>query len=366
MSKNSDNGEIRIHWPGATAPVRSKERRRTPKRAVVTGGAGFVGSHLSERLLAEGYEVVCLDNLLTSSEKNIAHLGSEPRFTFIPHDVTRPIFIQGRVDYVLHFASPASPQDYLEHPISTLKVGSLGTHNALGLARTKGATFLVASTSEVYGDPEVHPQPESYWGKVNPVGPRSVYDEAKRYAEALTLAYARTHGVRVRVPRIFNTYGPRMRLNDGRVLPNFMSQALQGEPLTVHGDGLQTRSLCFVSDLVEGIFRLLLLDRDEPLIVNLGNPEEVTVLDLALEILEVTGSRGQIVYRPLPEDDPRQRRPDTCLAERILGWSPQVPRREGLRKVLPYFREAVRAVSQEAPELRAELVPAMPAPASAL
>ena len=366
MSKNSDNGEIRIFRPGACTPVRGNGKRRTPARAVITGGAGFVGSHLCERLLAEGYEVLCLDNLLTSSEKNIAHLGSEPGFAYIPHDVTRPIFIQGPVDYVLHFASPASPQDYLEHPIATLKVGSLGTHNALGLARTKGATFLLASTSEAYGDPEVHPQPESYWGKVNPVGPRSVYDEAKRYAEAVTLAYARTHGVRVRVPRIFNTYGRRMRLNDGRVLPNFMSQALQGEPLTVHGDGSQTRSLCYVSDLVEGIFRLMLLDRDEPLIVNLGNPEEVTVRDLAVEILEVTGSSSAIVYRPLPEDDPRQRRPDTGLVQRILGWSPKVSRREGLRMVLPYFREAVRAVSKEVPDFGAEIVPAMPAAASAL
>ena len=328
------------------------EAMKPIRRAVVTGGAGFVGSHLCERLLAEGCEVVCLDNFLTSTGENIAHLKFAPGFTFIHHDITKRISIEGPVDYVLHLACPASPKDYLKHPISTLKAGGLGTYNALGLAKSKRATFLVASTSEVYGDPLVNPQPESYWGNVNPVGVRSVYDEAKRYGEAMTMAYHRAHGVRVRIPRIFNTYGPRMRLNDGRVLPNFMSQALRGEPLTLHGDGSQTRSLCYVSDLVEGIYRLLVLDTDEPLIMNLGNPDEVTMRQLAEEVLEVTGSTSEIVYHPLPEDDPKLRQPDIRLALQVLGWSPVVSRREGLRMVLPYFQKAVR----ELEPVRAEVI----------
>ena len=330
------------------------EAMKPIRRAVVTGGAGFVGSHLCERLLAEGCEVVCLDNFLTSTGENIAHLKCNPGFTFIQHDITKRISIEGPVDYVLHLACPASPKDYLQHPIATLKAGGLGTCNALGLAKSKRATFLVASTSEVYGDPLVNPQPESYWGNVNPVGVRSVYAEAKRYGEAMTMAYHRAHGVRVRIPRIFNTYGPRMRLNDGRVLPNFMSQALRGEPLTLHGDGSQTRSLCYVSDLVEGIYRLLVLDTDEPLIMNLGNPDEVTMRQLAEEVLEVTESKSEIVYHPLPEDDPKLRQPDIRLARRTLGWSPVVPRRAGLRMVLPYFQRAVREL--EPVSARAEVI----------
>jgi dTDP-glucose 4,6-dehydratase len=340
---SSESGESGKTWTRVLRYGPSNGRKKkTARRAVVTGGAGFVGSHLCERLLAEGCEVICLDNLLTSSGKNIAHLKSLPSFTFIEHDITKRISIEGSVEYVLHFACPASPKDYLQRPISTLKAGGLGTYNALGLAKAKRATFLVASTSEVYGDPTVSPQPESYWGNVNPVGLRSVYDEAKRYGEAMTMAYHRAHGVRVRIARIFNTYGPRMRLDDGRVLPNFMTQALRGHPLTLHGDGSQTRSLCYVSDLIEGVYRLLVLDTDQPLIVNLGNPDEVTMRELAEEILEVTGSKSEIVYRPLPEDDPKLRRPDIRLAQRILGWLPVVPRSDGLRMVLPYFRKAVR------------------------
>ncbi len=313
-------------------------------RAVVTGGAGFVGSHLCERLLAEGMEVICLDNFSSSGDSNIGHLESAGEFSFVRHDIIEPISIPGPIHYVLHFACPASPKDYLHYPIPTLKVGSLGTLNALELARAKGATFVLASTSEVYGDPEVHPQRESYWGNVNPVGPRSVYNESKRYAEALTMSYHRTYGLRIRIPRIFNTYGPRMRLDDGRVLPNFMGQALRGEPLTIYGDGSQTRSHCYVSDLVEAIYRLLLIETDEALLLNLGNPDEVTVRDLAEEVLAVTESASEIVLQPLPEDDPKLRCPDIHLAQQVLGWSPIVPRRDGLRMALPYFQKAVQEV----------------------
>jgi dTDP-glucose 4,6-dehydratase len=310
-------------------------------RALVTGGAGFLGSHLCDRLLAEGLEVICLDSLKTGRGENIAHLLSQPGFRFVQHDITEPFYVDGPVDVVLHFASPASPKDYLQHTIHTLKVGGLGTYHALGLAKAKQAVFLLASTSEVYGDPEVNPQPETYWGHVNPVGLRSVYDEAKRYAEALTMAYHRAHEVRIRIPRIFNTYGPRMRVDDGRALPNLMAQAIRGEPLTVYGDGSQTRSFCYVSDLVEGIYRLVFAPHPEPLIINLGNPDEVTVRQLAQEVLEVTGSRSQLVFQPLPEDDPKVRRPDIRRARELLGWEPRVARREGLTKTLPYFREAV-------------------------
>jgi len=343
-------------WVGSFGPRKdNKTPMRTRTRVLITGGAGFVGSHLCERLLAEGWEVLCLDNFRTSGGENIAHLKSLPEFTFIRHDITKPISIRGPIDYVLHFACPASPKDYLQYPIHTLKVGSLGTLNALGLARAKRATFMLASTSEVYGDPEVHPQCESYWGNVNPVGPRSVYDESKRYAEALTMSYHRTHGIRVRIPRIFNTYGPRMRLGDGRVLPNFMSQALRGEPLTLYGDGMQTRSLCYVSDLVEAIYRLLVITTDEPLIVNLGNPDEVTVRDLAEEILTVTESASEIIHHPLPEDDPRVRRPDIRLARQILGWSPVVRRWDGLMMVVPYFQKAVRELEPVRSQVPASL-----------
>jgi dTDP-glucose 4,6-dehydratase len=309
-------------------------------RTVITGGAGFVGSHLCERLIADGHEVICVDNLITGSERNLAGLEREPRFTFLRHDVSEPLFLEGPVDNVLHFASPASPADYLAYPIPTLKVGSLGTHNALGLAKAKEARFLLASTSEVYGDPEVHPQREDYWGHVNPVGPRGCYDEAKRFAEAITMAYHRYHGVRTRIVRIFNTYGPRMRLNDGRVLPAFMGQVLRNEPLTVYGQGQQTRSFCYVDDLVEGIVRLLMTDYAEP--VNLGNPSEITVLELAREILElVPESKSTIVFRDLPQDDPKRRRPDISRARQVLGWEPKIDRADGLRRTLAYFRQAV-------------------------
>lgn len=309
-------------------------------RSLVTGGAGFLGSHLCDFLIAEGHEVLCLDKLLTGRSKNIEHLMAHKRFTFVQHDVTKPIEIEGPLDYILHFASPASPKDYAEHPIHTLKVGAMGTYHALGLAKAKGAVFLLASTSEVYGDPEVNPQPESYWGHVNPVGPRSVYDEAKRYAEAITMAYHHVHHLKVRIARIFNTYGPRMRLNDGRALPNFMTQALRGEPITVYGGGSQTRSFCFVSDLVEGIYRLLLSDENEP--VNLGNPEEVTILQMAREIIEVTGSQSDITFNPLPRDDPKVRRPDITKAKQCLGWEPRVSRLEGLKRTLPYFQSILK------------------------
>ena len=311
------------------------------KRALITGGAGFIGSHLCERMLAEGCEVIAMDNLLTGSLENIEHLFGDPRFTYVQQDVTNYIHIPGRVDYVLHFASPASPIDYLELPIQTLKVGSLGTHKALGLAREKKSRFLLASTSEVYGDPLVHPQKEDYWGNVNPVGPRGVYDEAKRFAEAMAMAYQRTHGVETRIVRIFNTYGPRMRLNDGRVLPAFMSQALRGEPLTVFGDGKQTRSFCYVDDLVEGIYRLLC--SDEKLPVNLGNPREMTMLEFGKAVLDATESKSKFVYKPLPEDDPKQRKPDISKAKRILAnWEPKVSLEEGLKRTVHYFRRKIQ------------------------
>ncbi len=306
-------------------------------RILITGGAGFLGSHLCDRFIAEGYNVICMDNFITGSPDNIAHLLGHPRFEFIQHDVTNYTYVSGDVDYILHFASPASPIDYLKFPIQTLKVGSLGTHKALGLAKAKGARFLIASTSEVYGDPLIHPQPEEYWGNVNPVGWRGVYDEAKRFAEAMTMAYHRYHGVETRIIRIFNTYGPRMRIEDGRAIPAFMSQALRGEPVPVFGDGSQTRSVCYVDDLVEGIYRLLLSDENDP--VNIGNPDEISMLDLAKEIIEITGSKSEIVFKDLPADDPKIRQPDITRATEILGWQPRVQRREGLLKTLEYFKE---------------------------
>lgn len=305
-------------------------------RAVVTGGAGFLGSHLCERLLAEGHAVVCVDNLITGKRENVAHLVARSDFEFVLHDVSKPIELDGPVDFVLHFASPASPIDYLELPIQTLKVGSLGTHNALGLAKAKSARFLLASTSEVYGDPLVHPQPESYWGNVNPVGPRGVYDEAKRFAEAMTMAYHRVHGLDTRIVRIFNTYGPRMRPRDGRVVPAFIQQALAGEPMTVFGDGGQTRSFCYVDDLIEGIFRLLMSSEVMP--TNIGNPHEMTILQFAERIKALTGSSSTIDFRPLPEDDPKTRQPDIGKARAILGWEPKVPLDEGLARTIEYFR----------------------------
>ncbi len=306
-------------------------------RAVVTGGAGFLGSHLSERLLADGWKVVCVDNLVTGAAKNVAHLRDHKSFEFIQHNVGDPLYIDGPVDAVLHFASPASPIDYADHPIATLKVGTLGTHNMLGLARAKGATFFLASTSEVYGDPSVHPQPETYWGNVNPVGPRAVYDEAKRAAEAFTMAYHRAHGMKTRIVRIFNSYGPMMRTNDGRAVPNFLLQALQNQPITVYGNGSQTRSLCYVDDLIEGIVRLLATDYVEP--VNLGTDDEVTMLQLAARIRELSGSSSEIVFKPLPEDDPKQRRPDLARARKLLGWDPRTTLDAGLVKTISYFRK---------------------------
>jgi dTDP-glucose 4,6-dehydratase len=309
-------------------------------RTLITGGAGFIGSHLCERFLAEGHEVLCVDNLLTGHRRNIEHLMGDRRFQFLRHNISEPLHIDGPVDNVLHFASPASPADYLEHPIPTLKVGALGTHNALGLAKAKAARFLLASTSEIYGDPEVHPQREDYWGNVNSIGPRGCYDEAKRFAEAITMAYHRYHGVKTHIVRIFNTYGPRMRLDDGRVLPAFMGQVLRGEPLTVFGQGGQTRSFCYVTDLVEGIYRLLQADFAEP--VNIGNPSEITVLELAREILAlVPDSKSTIAYRDLPQDDPKRRRPDITRAQQLLGWNPTVDRADGLRRTLDYFRSVV-------------------------
>jgi dTDP-glucose 4,6-dehydratase len=305
-------------------------------RAVVTGGAGFLGSHLCEKLLGEGTEVVCIDNLLTGNLANVEHLFGRPGFAFEKYDVTNHLHVPGRVDFVLHFASPASPIDYLLLPIQTLKVGSLGTHKALGLAKAKGARFLLASTSEVYGDPLVHPQPESYWGNVNPVGPRGVYDEAKRFAEAMTMAYHRFHNVDTRIVRIFNTYGPRMRAHDGRVVPAFICQALAGKPLTAFGDGSQTRSFCYVDDLIEGIVRLLFSEIAEP--VNIGNPAEMTVLQFAEEIRRLTGSHSPIVFKPLPEDDPKVRQPDITTAFTRLGWQPRVPLAQGLARTIEYFR----------------------------
>ncbi len=309
-------------------------------RTLITGGAGFIGSHLCERFLQRGHEVICVDNLITGNLANIEPLRHNDLFTFMRHDISHPLEIDSAVDNILHFASPASPVDYLRHPIPTLKVGSLGTHNTLGLAKLKKARYLLASTSEVYGDPEEHPQREDYWGHVNPIGIRGVYDEAKRFAEAMTMAYHRYHAVNTHIVRIFNTYGPRMRLDDGRVLPNFMGQALRGEPLTVYGDGSQTRSFCYVDDLVEGIERLLFKDFHEP--VNLGNPGEVTILDFAREILTLSGSKSTIDYKPLPQDDPRVRRPDIDRARRLLSWEPAVGRQDGLRRTLKYFQAKVR------------------------
>jgi len=310
-------------------------------RTLITGGAGFLGSHLCDRLIEEGHSIICMDNLITGDTENIEHLFElgQDRFRFVEYDVTDYLHVNGELDYVLHFASPAAPDDYLEYPIQTLKVGALGTHKALGLAKEKDARLLLASTSEVYGDPLVHPQPEDYWGNVNPVGERGVYDEAKRFAEALAMAYHRYHGVETRIVRIFNTYGPRMRVDDGRALPTFMSQALRDDPLTVYGDGSQTRAFCYVDDLVEGIYRLLMSDVHEP--VNIGNPDEITIKEFAEEIIEVTGSDSSITYESLPEDDPQVRQPDITKAKEHLGWAPEVDRREGLRRTLDYFRTKV-------------------------
>ncbi len=306
------------------------------KRVLITGAAGFLGSHLCDRFIKEGYHVIGMDNLITGDLRNIEHLFALKEFEFYNHDVSKFVHVPGQLDYILHFASPASPIDYLKIPIQTLKVGSLGTHNLLGLAKSKGARILVASTSEVYGDPTVHPQNEDYWGNVNPIGPRGVYDEAKRFQEAITMAYHTYHGVETRIVRIFNTYGPRMRLNDGRVLPAFIGQALRGEDLTIFGDGSQTRSFCYVDDLVEGIYRLLLSDYAYP--VNVGNPDEITIAEFAEEIIKLTGTDQKVVYKPLPVDDPKQRQPDITRARSILGWEPKISRAEGLRITYDYFR----------------------------
>ncbi len=308
-------------------------------RALITGGAGFLGSHLCDKLIERGWEVVCMDNLVTGAAPNIAHLVSHPRFRFVQHDVTRYINVDDHLDAVLHFASPASPDDYLKLPIPTLKVGALGTHNALGLALAKKSRFLLASTSECYGDPEVTPQPETYWGNVNPIGPRGVYDEAKRFAEAMTMAYHRYHKVDTRIVRIFNTYGPRMRLNDGRALPNFLYQALTGKPITVYGSGKQTRSFCYVSDLVAGLIKLLESEEHEP--TNIGNPQEITILEFAERIRELTHTKAEIIFKPLPQDDPKQRCPDITKARRVLNWEPKVELAEGLRLTLEYFQKKI-------------------------
>ena len=309
-------------------------------RTLITGGAGFLGSHLCDYLMEKGHDVICIDNLLTGSSENIEHCIGNPKFKFIEHNVSEYISIGGEIDNVLHFASPASPLDYLKLPIQTLKVGSLGTLNAIGVAKSKNARFFLASTSEVYGDPLVHPQTEEYWGNVNPVGPRGVYDEAKRFAEAMVMAYHRSHKVDTRIVRIFNTYGPRMRINDGRALPAFISQALNGEDLTVFGDGSQTRSFCYVSDLVEGIYRLLVSDVTEP--VNIGNPTEIKLIDVAKEIVKMTGSKSKIIFKPLPIDDPKCRQPDITKAEKLLNWTPEVSRTDGLKKTIEYFRSVLQ------------------------
>lgn len=315
------------------------------KRILITGGAGFLGSHLCDRFIQEGFEVVAMDNLITGDLRNIEHLFKLPQFEFYHHDVSKFVHVPGKLDYILHFASPASPIDYLKIPIQTLKVGSLGTHNLLGLARSKKARILVASTSEVYGDPNVHPQPEEYFGNVNPIGPRGVYDEAKRFQEAITMAYHTYHGLDTRIVRIFNTYGPRMRLNDGRVLPAFIGQALRGEDLTVFGDGSQTRSFCYVDDEVEGIYRLLMSDYHYP--VNVGNPDEITIKQFAEEIVKLTGTHQKIVYKPLPQDDPKQRRPDITKARNLLKWEPKISRAEGLKLTYDYFKTLPRETLYE-------------------
>jgi dTDP-glucose 4,6-dehydratase len=328
-----------------------------PPRTIVTGGAGFLGSHLCDRLIAEGHEVMCLDNLLTGRIENIQHLWDHPRFAYVLHDVTKPIDLdelmekaaprfngdgsgaRKRLDYILHFACPASPKDYARHPIHTLKIGSLGAYYTLGTAKKYDSVFLLASTSEVYGDPEVSPQTEAYWGRVNPIGPRSVYDEAKRFSEAMAMAYAREHGIKARIVRIFNTYGERMRANDGRALPNFLTQALQNKPLTVYGDGTQTRSFCYVSDLVEGLYKMLVSSQTGP--INLGNPQEISLLSLAQAVIKQTGSCSEIVFEPLPIDDPVQRRPDISKASKILNWKPKVGLQEGIERVIPYFKSQI-------------------------
>lgn len=320
----------------------------TRKRVLITGAAGFLGSHLCDRFIREGYHVIGMDNLITGDLQNIAHLFPLEQFEFYHHDVSKFIHVPGELHYILHFASPASPIDYLKIPIQTLKVGSLGTHNCLGLALNKGARILVASTSEVYGDPMVHPQKESYWGNVNPVGPRGVYDEAKRFQEAITMAYHNFHGLQTRIVRIFNTYGPRMRLNDGRALPAFIGQALRGEDLTVFGDGSQTRSFCYVDDTVEGIYRLLMSDYAMP--VNIGNPDEISLKDFAEEVLKLTGAGIKIVYKPLPVDDPKQRQPDISLAKQVLGWVPKVTRSEGLKITYEYFRSLPKTELEKLPK----------------
>jgi len=312
-------------------------------RSVITGGAGFLGSHLAERLLSEGHEVIVLDNLLTGDVSNVEALFKNRAFSFVQYDVTNYIHVEGKVDFIFHFASPASPKDYLDYPIQTLKVGSLGTHKALGLAKAKNAVFLLASTSEVYGDPQIHPQQESYWGNVNPVGPRGVYDEAKRFAEAMTMAYHRYHGVQTRIVRIFNTYGPRMRLNDGRALPTFMTQALLGQDITIFGDGSQTRSFTFVSDLVDGIHKLSLSREVEP--VNIGNPREMSIREFAQKVRDLTGSKSRVVERPLPVDDPKVRQPDITKARAKLGWEPKISLEEGLKLTLPDFERRLRAAA---------------------
>ncbi|MBV9866757.1 MAG: SDR family oxidoreductase [Abitibacteriaceae bacterium] len=314
-------------------------------RIVITGGAGFLGSHLCDRCLAEGHEVVAVDNFITGSPENLSHIDS-PRFSFRKQNISEGIFIDGNVDFILHFASPASPVDYLELPIQTLKVGALGTHNALGLARAKGAGLLLASTSEIYGDPLVHPQTEEYWGNVNTIGPRGCYDEAKRFAEAIVMAYHRIHNIDTKIVRIFNTYGPRMRLNDGRIVPNFLKQAILGDPLTVYGGGQQTRSFCFATDLVDGIYRLMMSQENMP--VNIGNPSEFTVLEFANLVKKLTGSASPIVHQPLPQDDPKQRRPDITKAQHILGWQPKVTLEEGLQETLEYFRHKLETMPLEA------------------